>query len=205
MSLFGNDYDQVQVGGYRQLPAGGYICRILGAKAEVSKVGNPMVTVMLDIIDGDYSGFFMDKYRDKKGKAENPAAVKYPNDGIARIVTVDAEGHTKKSFKGFVTAVEKSNDIGLPREDNAFIASLKDKEVGVLFGREQYMGTDGQPRWSTKPRFFRDVESIINGDYTVPEDQLLKKDPAQAVMDAATSFFGEMPSGFQEAQEDLPF
>ena len=204
MSLFAQDYDSVQVGGYKQLPAGGYICRILGAKAEVSRAGNPMVTVMLDIIDGEYTGFFMNKYRDKKANADDPTKVKYPNDGVSRIVTDDSEGHTKKAFKGFVTSVERSNDVMLPREDNAFVAALKDKEVGVLFGREEYMGTDGKRRWSTKPRFFRDVESIVNGDYTTPEDQCLK-DPQEALNTAATALFGEMPQEFSATDENLPF
>lgn len=204
MSLFAQDYDSVQVGGYKQLPAGGYICRILGAKAEMSRNNNPMVTVMLDIIDGEYTGFFMNKYRDKKANADDPSKVKYPNDGVSRIVTIDSEGHTKKAFKGFVTSVERSNDVMLPRDDDAFIAALKDKEVGVLFGREEYMGADGKRRWSTKPKFFRDVESIVKGDFTVPEDQYLR-DPAQAVTDAANALFGEMPPGFSATNDEVPF
>lgn len=206
MSLFGSDYDTVQVGGYKALPAGGYICRILDARAERAKsTGNPMVVVALDIIEGEYTNYFQNKFLDRKANADDPTKVKYPNDGIARIVTMDSEGHTKKSFKGFCTAVENSNDIQLPREDVAFLAELKGKEVGVLFGREEYMGTDGKARWSTKPSFFRDVETIINGDFTVPEDRPLKEDRATAVMNAANAMFGEMPDSFSAASDDIPF
>lgn len=208
MALFGKDYDSVQVGGYRALPAGGYICRILGARTDVTANEHlPKVVVMLDIVDGEYSNYFSNKFEDKKNNSNDPQSVKFPGDGVAHIVAVDRDGNTKKSFKGFCTSVEQSNGIRLPRDnDAAFINMLRGKEVGVLFGREEWMGSDGEPRWSTKPRFFRDVDSIIRGDFTVPEDRPLNNSYSTTqTMEAVNSLFGDMPTGFAEVEGGTPF
>ena len=115
---------------------------------------------------------------------------------MLRITAVDEEGNTKKNFKSFVTSVEKSNDCELPRHDEAFLKALKDKTVGVLYQREEYLGNDGKAHWSTKPKWFRDVETIENGRFTVPEDIPLPET-------YGTGF--ESADSFNAAMDDLPF
>lgn len=168
MALFGKNYNDVQVGGeFKPLPSGGYICRILSAKMSKSSNDLPMIEVAIDISDGEYAQYFHKLYRDRIGRDPN---AKYPYNGVLRITAVDEEGNTKKNFKSFVTSVEKSNDCELPRHDEAFLKALKDKTVGVLYQREEYEGNDGKTHWSTKPKWFRDVETIESGNFTVPED-----------------------------------
>ena len=198
MALFGKDYDSVQVGGGKSLPAGGYICRILKAKLTETKESKlPMVEAMVDIIDGDYTQYFSKKY--EENRKQHGKAAKYPNNGILRVVAVDAEGNTKKNFKSFCTALEESNDIALPRDnDDAFIKMIKDKEIGVLFGREQFESNDGKLLWSTKPKWYRSVESIMNGDFEVPQDQYIEGGNSYPAAN-------DLPDSFSAAEDDIPF
>lgn len=197
-SLFGKDYDSVQIGGGNTLPAGGYVCRIIQAKLSETKDKKlPMVEALIDIIDGDYTQYFSKKY--ERNKKEHGKTAKYPNNGILRVVAVDADGNTKKNFKSFCTAIEESNQIELPRDnDAAFLKAIKDKEIGVLFGREQFESTDGNLLWSTKPRWYRSTESILNKEYEIPEDQYLEPS-----VPYATGIEGV--DSFSAAEDDIPF
>lgn len=172
MGLFGSDYDQVKVGGdFQALPAGGYVMCIKNAKITNSSNGLPMIVAIADIAEGEYKGYFHKLYRERVEKDINS---KYPYNGTFRIVAIDAEGKTKKNFKAFCTAVEDSNDIQLPRNnDEAFLKALVGRMVGVLYQREEYEGNDGKNHWSTKPKWFRNVETIREGKFTVPEDRPL--------------------------------
>lgn len=195
MALFGKDYDKVKVGGeFKALPGGGYICRIIKAQMSTTSNGLPRVEVMIDIIEGEYTQYFSNLFRERM--ANDPNA-KYPYHGILRITAVDENGNTKKNFKSFCTAVEKSNDITLPRDDEAFLKALKDKEVGVLYQREEYEGNDGKNHWATKPKWFRDVETIESGNYQKPEDVPLPPTYGTA--------FSESADSFSAAEDDIPF
>ena len=196
MALFGKDYDSVQVGGeFKALPAGGYVCRVLKAQMTTNNSGLPMIEVMIDIIDGEYTQYFSNLYRERMSRDLN---ARYPYNGILKITAVDENGNTKKNFKSFCTAIEQSNGITLPRDDEAFLKVLKDKEVGVLYQREEFAGSDGNAHWSTKPKWFRSVEAIQNGDFTVPEDVPLP-------MTYGTAFQSMEADSFSSAQDDIPF
>ena len=45
-------------GGIQTLPSGAYVCAVTGASYETSKKGDPMLTLLFDIADGPYRGFF---------------------------------------------------------------------------------------------------------------------------------------------------
>lgn len=198
-SLFGKDYDDVQVSeNYTLLQPGGYVCSIL--QARVTEVNNlPAVEIMFDIIDGEYTQYFSKVYRQKMAKDPNAA---YPSNGKMKVGAVSADGNTKKNFKSLCVSVEKSNDITLPKDDVAFLNALKGKEVGILFGRKQFIGNDGEKHWYVRPMFFRSTESIMNGDFTVPEDELVD-DTAQQV----GSLFGNTPvnDSFSALEDSIPF
>lgn len=199
MSLFGKDYDQVQVGGdFRSLPGGGYVCRILKAQKGETSTGLPRIEVIVDISDGEFKGYFQGLYRDRL--ATDPNA-KYPYNGVLRITTTDENGNTKKNFKSFVTSVEKSNECELPKNsDDAFLKSLKDKTVGVLYQREEYMGNDGKKHWSTKPKWFRDVATIESENFEIPKDVFL--DTYDVSGFAGTTIEAD---SFNAAMDDIPF
>lgn len=199
-TLFGRDYDKVQVGGGgKSLPPGGYVCRILKAKLTQTKSTNlPMVEAIVDIIDGEYEQYFSKRYEDNKAKHGKDA--KFPNNAIVRVVAIDADGNTKKQFKSFCTCIEESNQMEVPKDnDDAFIKAIQGKEIGVLFGREEFVGNDGNSHFSTKPRWFRSTESILNGDFETPADQLLDNSYYPSASDA------DLPDSFSVAQDDIPF
>lgn len=224
-SLFGSDYDQVKVGGdFQALPAGGYVMVIKNAKITNNSNGLPMVVAIADIAEGEYKGYFHSLYRERVEKDINS---KYPYNGTFRITAVDAEGKTKKNFKSFCTAIEDSNEIQLPRNNNeAFLKALVGKYVGVLYQREEYEGNDGKNHWSTKPKWFRNVEAIREGKFTVPEDKPLSltEDTGFSTVNASvgsfnsfnsqdasaiTDMFGVQPTfeadSFSAAEDDIPF
>lgn len=196
MALFGKDFNDVQVGEFKALPGGGYVCRIRKAQMTTNSNGLPMIEVMVDIAEGEYAQYFSKLYRDRMSRDPN---AKYPYNGILKITAVDENGNTKKNFKSFCTSVEQSNDMTLPRHDDAFLKALADKVVGVLYQREEYEGNDGKIRWSTKPKWYRNVETIRNGEFTKPEDVPLP--PTYGTT------FEPMPSAdsFSAAEDEIPF
>ena len=203
-TLFGKDYDSVQIGESKALPSGGYICRIIRAQITTSSNHLPMVEALIDICDGEYSNYFSRKF--DEAKKQNTSAP-YPYNGRVRVVAVDEQGMTKKTFKGFCTAVEDSNGISLPREDGAFINALSGKLVGVIFGREEFKGKDGKAHWATKPRWYRSVEAIQNGDYEVPNDVFLNNgsNSYNNSFNSSDLFGNSGADSFSAAEDDIPF
>lgn len=190
MALFASDYDKVKVGGeFRGLPSGGYVCIVKKAQMSANRDGLPMIEVRVDIFEGEYKNYFSDLYKDRIGR--NPEA-KWPYNGVLKITAVDSEGHQKKNFKSFCTAVERSNNMELPRHDEAFLKALVGKGVGVLYQREEYEGDDGKTHWSTKPKWFRDVETIRSGRFTVPEDVPLPPTYGTGFTEADASSINDM-------------
>lgn len=200
MALFGRNYNDVQVGGeFKALPGGGYVCTIKKAQMTTNRDGLPMIEVAVDITEGNFKGYFLELYRSRMSNDPN---AKYPYNGVLRITAVDAEGNTKKNFKSFVTSVEKSNSCELPRHDEAFLKALVGKVVGVLYQREQYLGNDGKEHWSTKPKWYRDVETIRSGKFTKPEDV-----PLSDTYGTGFESFGQTTSAdsFSAAEDSIPF
>ena len=186
MALFGKDYDNVKVGGeFTALPANGYVCVVKKARMTTNSNGLPMIEVPIDISEGEYAQYFTNLFRDRMSRDPNS---KYPYNGILKITAVDENGNTKKNFKSFCTAIEQSNGIVLPRNDEGFLKALVGMEVGVLYQREEYVGNDGKEHWSTK--------SIRKGNFTVPEDVPLPDT-------YGTGF--ESADSFSQAESELPF
>lgn len=193
----------------RSLPAGGYVCKIVDAKEEVSRNGNPMLVVAVDIAEGEYAGFFREKY-------QNSNPVKWPNAAIIRIneptANDDQDGYQKKAgrIKKFIQDVEESNDPYVFKWDEK---TLRGKCVGGLFGREEFESNQGGTAWSTKIFFTTTKDKIATGSFSVPKDRPLDNQrnyqptgyyqpqpgPAEEFvpMPPAEMTFGE--------QEDLPF
>ena len=204
-TLFGSGYEAKEnVGGAsKKLPAGGYVCRIMDAKIQNAQTsGLPMVVIQFDICEGEYNNFYHDKYKNDLGF--RPSA-KYQ--GIARIPAVDAEGKARRGFNSFCGAVEKSNDVKLPTEDTAFLNMLKNKFVGIIFGREEVQFDDGRIAMVTKPKFYRSTQAIESGDYKTPDDEYLQPSVSNTsnVATDVSSLFGVPIDSFSAAEDDIPF
>lgn len=164
------DFDTAKAWGeYEPLPAGGYVCEIIGVDETMSRTGKKMIKIAVDIAEGDEKGRFMESY-----KADSREFKKWPNGAVVYQLTEDQDGNTHGRFKQFTECVIDSNNGFEIKWGKEFGACFKGKLIGVVFGREQYESQqDGKLKWSTKPQFFKTVQEIRDGRFKVPEDKLL--------------------------------
>lgn len=144
--------------GYPKLPAGGYICKIMGVRAEELSWGNRIV-VQFDIDEGEQKGYFKKQYEantseDKKWK------------GVARITVPaddgsDEDARTKKKLARWISGFEKSNDGYTWDWDENKWKGLK---IGILF-RETGSNINGKDIVYTEAVVGCPVEQIEKGTY----------------------------------------
>ena len=184
-----NDYDQVQKLTGGGLPAGGYVCRIVRVDETRSKNGREMLKVALDIDEGEYAGYYRDRFDSSLSFTPKWGCIFYQ-------LTQDKDGNTSRGLKTFCENVKESNGMNDLPWGEGFCDGLRGKLIGVVFGREQYQRQDGQLAMSTKPRSWKTVEEIQSCKYRVPEDKLLVTDKIPATM----------PVGFDTiSDDDVPF
>lgn len=187
----GYETAQALTGEYERLKPGGYICKIIAAKEEKSKnSGNRMLTLALDIDEGEQKGFFMKRFEElKKEKTDPNQEIKYPN---AAIYHQMLEGNEKAVgfLKGLMTSLEASNPKFKWNWDEKKLVGLR---CGAIFGEEEFERLDGSIGNTCKVKFIRTIKCIEDGNYKIPE---LKKLPAKG--DAA-EFSGAADN------DDLPF
>lgn len=191
------DFDNVSAyGEFKPLELGGHICRIMGVEETKSSTGKDMIVISLDTAPQDKQpGYYTEQYRsddrpDKKWGCR-----------VFQLV-LDKDGNTNRGFKTFITAVEKSNPGFQVQWGDGFAACFKNRSIGGVFGREQYMNSVGELKWSTKCVQFRSVEAIQQG-VEVPKDRYL-----QGQEQAQIGYQNGYQSDFTELDdtgEDLPF
>lgn len=195
-----NNWENVKpVGGENvQLPSGGYVCKIVGAKTVINRSGREMLEVGVDISTGEYAGFYMDKFRGQTNKE------KWPNAATLRINLPDQEKDSPDDYikkagrvKKFIQDVEESNTPYVFKWDES---TLKGKFVGCLFGREEFVTSDGNRAWSTKLFYTTTIANIQTGSFKVPADRPLKEEASYSSPAPVEQDFQEI-----EAEEDLPF
>lgn len=154
-----SDYDATQTyAKSERLPAGAYVIKIKAVKYSEGKNGaGDRVELMFDIVEGDYKDFYKKNYdaqqsEDKKWKGKGVVYVPV-DDGSER------DGYTKRAFKSFIEAVEKSNP-GYRWDWNE--QSLKDKLVGGIF-RDTYTVIEGKQICYTELGSFDAVEKVRAG------------------------------------------
>lgn len=193
-----NDWNNVKpVGGEsKKLPAGGYVCQIIGAKEEMSRNGNPMLVVALEIAEGEYAGFYREKYNGQK----------WPNQAILRIMEPDGnkdapDVYSKKAgrVKKFIQDVERSNEPYVFKWDES---TLRGKYVGGLFGEEEFE-TDTGTAWATKIFYTTTVANIREGKFNVPNSRPLTTVTYQAAPQNPGDEFVEIAD--MDETDDLPF
>lgn len=165
------DFDAVTpFGDFVPLPAGGYVCRIMGVEETTSKAGAPMIKISVDIAEGQFKDYFATQYR-----TNTKVDKKWSYNAIVNQLVYDTNGAntTNRGFKTFITSVCESNQGFNVAWGDGFAACFKNKLIGVLFGREEYLGTDGKSHWSTKALNFRSVKTIREGGFEIPADKPL--------------------------------
>ncbi len=187
------DYDNVKVGERKILPAGGYVCGILKAEETESRAGKPMIKVAFDIAEGEFKGYFREMFDSWKAGSDDPSTVKWPFTGTKWILLYNDKGETYRDFKSFCTALEDSG-TDVWKKDAFDAQGLKDAQLGIIFRREEheYMNTRS---WRTVPVWFRSVDSVRAGDYTIPDDKPLPQITGTL----------DIPDSFSAAEDDIPF
>lgn len=180
----------------KKLPAGGYVCKIINVKEQVSQAGNDMLVLAFDIAEGEFKDFYKEGY--EKNTSEDK---KWRGNFYTMVPGEDAEKDNwqLRRFKTNISKFEESNN-GY-HFDWEHPEKLKGLLVGMVFGEEEYVANDGSNRFATKPVRLELVETIKNDDFEVPAIKYLDNTssaPAQSSTD-----FMDIPDNADG--EQIPF
>ena len=194
-----NNWNEIQEYTDRpKLALGAYVCKVKKAVVQNNGYGDQLC-ILFDIAEGNYKGFYEEDFKantqqDKKWK------------GVLRVWIPKDDGSekdewTKRSFKGFVTAVEKSNPGYQWNWDEA---SLAGKFIGVLTRQEEWE-YNGKHGWAVRPFKALSVDAVRNGEYTIPVEKPLRNKTEASYADNYGSYSTQ--SNFAELDDDdeLPF
>jgi hypothetical protein len=191
------NYETVKPRGLIGKPRKGfYVFKILNAeekmtKAAEGKPSRPMLVLHLDIAEGPYAGYFMDKW--KKDSKYNPDKAFYR--AIHRQITEDTE-----RLKTDITSIEKSNGFTWDWDE----ASLIGKIVGGAIGEYEYFSKASQSiQTDIEYRYLLPVSQVRSGELDPPLIRKLKKG------DTSFDFGDNDPGNFSgdpgPSDENLPF
>lgn len=129
-------YDEASAGGgYTPAELGGHYAQIKQVTETQSQSGKDMIVVLLDFVAPDkQAGLFKSQFdsdtRDQR---------KWPNQGTKYIMVADYADPkaTSRTFKGFITSVEKSNNYKVQWGGANWGVQFKGKAVGVVYGEEE--------------------------------------------------------------------
>ena len=142
---------------YEKLEVGGYICKIKGVEVLEKNYGH-LMKVFFDICEGNKKGFYERQYKQRKERDSN---AKWSGVYNQTVMSVNLN-----YFKTFMAAIEKSNDgYCWDWDENKLIG----KKFGGIFAEEEYLNSQNEIKKIIKCRFIRSVETIRNGDFTVPD------------------------------------
>lgn len=180
-----------------KLPAGGYVCRIMGAKIVTYQGKNgdfDKLEISLDISEGEYTNFFADDYRNQQREDKKWGCVYrlyVPTDDGS-----ENDEFSKRKLRSFTDAVEESTPGYFWDWKEA---DLKGKTVGMLFRNKEWE-FDGKTGWKTEPFIPVSADKIRSEDFKVPADKPLNRNTA-----AATAALSQQLSDKGILDEDLPF
>ena len=191
-----NSFDDVNAGGeYVPIELGGHHAVIMSVKEQKSSTGKDMVVVALDFAKNDIQPAYFKSQFDNDTRSEK----KWPYQAVQYIVTEDTEGKCSRSFKGFITAFEKSNKTTTNWGDK-FCNQFKNKKIGVVYGEveEEY---NGEIKTRRRIRWF--CEDAKADSQNVPEKKYLASTINKpAANDVDKNGFMNIPEG---EDEEIPF
>lgn len=191
-----NNWDNVKAStDFTALPAGGYVCKIQGAKIRTFDGRNgsfERLEVAVDIIEGEYKDYFRRDF-----DSQNTEDKKWR--GVLRLYVPSGDGSDQDNWsaaklKRFVNNVEDSN-TGYHWDWEE--SKLKGKLVGLAFRREEWE-YNGKTGWKTNPFQAYTVEDIRQNKFQLPKDKPLKKAAATPMPK-----FEDIVD--TESDDDLPF
>ena len=153
-------YQDVQgvTGDIEVIEPGAYVCRIKKVSVEEKTYGDLLV-IEFDIAEGPRAGFYQRKF----DAFQKWTGVYYQ--------TAMKDPEKMKFFKGFITAIEKSND-GFTWNWNE--QELVGKYFAGVFAEEEYRNNEGEIKVSCKCRSVRSMDQLREGKIKIPEIKRLE-------------------------------
>lgn len=153
-----SNYDEVEVNlEFTPIELGGHKGIIMGAEEYTSEIsGNTSLKISVDTAKDDIQpDYFTEMYKNdtREDKKWSNSAIKY--------VSLKDDENCVRMLKGFITAVENSND-GFTYNWGKDVDQLKGKKVGLVFGLEEYNATDGKIKTIAKLNQFRSIDKVDN-------------------------------------------
>jgi hypothetical protein len=148
------NWDDIEVKEFNEsekFTLGGKRCKIVNVK-NFTYNGIEKVSLELDIIEGENSGYYQKKYDERNENSkfwDDGATISFP--------TEPTEEKDKSYIKGLIKAIESYNPNYKWNWDEQ---SLKDKFINANFSLKEYQGSDGNIY--TKPQVYRFVNSKEN-------------------------------------------
>ena len=131
--------------GFAMLPEGAYVCGIKNVKID-GKAPDQQIVLRLDIIEGDWAGYYTKRYNHDKENADKYDA-KYKGD--FRIQIPDADNTKRqhpewdlKTLNNSIWCIEQSNPGFHFDGDTDHIGELKGKIVGINVRGGSYNGSE---------------------------------------------------------------
>jgi len=192
-----NNYDNTQASGeFTPIELGGHLLVIKQVEEMKSRAGKPMLKIFFDTADSDKQP----RYFSEQFKNDIRPDKKWPNNGIAYVLTEDENGNCSRSFKTFTTSVEKSNNGFQIAWGDRFCQCLKNRLIGGVFGIvEDYYNNKVIKKHQL--RWFRSMDKVMDAE--VPEPKLYtgySNNNGNPV--TSSDGFMNIPSGIDE---ELPF
>jgi hypothetical protein len=177
-----NNYDSTQASGdYTPLSTGGHHLIIKKVEESQTKTGKDMIVVAFDTAAGDSQpNYFAEQFA-----SDIRPDKKWPRTGRQYIVTEDNDGNCSRSFKTFITCVERSNSGFVTQWGDDFATQFKNKRIGGVFGivESEYQGKTTK---RTELRWFCDDAKADTAN--VPDPKLLPNNNKTVGVPAPTDF-----------------
>lgn len=150
-----NDWENIKENSdFKRLEPNAYVCAI----KSVEDVSNKeYLRICFDIVKGDNKGYFQKLYDSDTRKDK-----KWP---VAGTLIRSYKESALSMFKGFITAIEKSNKNYKWNFDEK---TLVKKYIGLIIADEKYLNQKGQKRVRNYVSSVRSLEAIEKGDFTIP-------------------------------------
>lgn len=175
-----------------KLPVGAYEIKIIRAEEQNGSKNSCALCILFDISEGEYKGFYMNKFNADKKSHPDDAKFKgvlrlwYPNGG-------QYDDSNEKRLKTNLERIKKSNNLNVDFSKEWDGKVLKDCKVGMIF-REREYDYNGSTGMYAEPYSIITLEALKEGNFTLPKPKYLNGSSSAAEGE-------EIPA----ADDDLPF